>query len=62
MNWKKYANYYVDDWGEQYVGKNQAVISILSLDSMEISILDNLPEDYTPGQVSLVFNIKIKNY
>jgi len=49
---QKYANYYVDDWGEQYVGKNQAVISILSLDSMEISILDNLPEDYTPGQIT----------
>ena len=33
------------------MGKCQAVISLFCVDSLEIKVLDNLPEDYTMGQV-----------
>lgn len=49
---QKYGNYYADDWGEQYVGKSQAVIALFCAESLDVKILENLPEDYTPGQVS----------
>lgn len=48
---QKYGKYYEDDWGEQYVGKSQGVISVLCTDSLELKVLENMPEDYTPGQV-----------
>ena len=47
---QKYANFYVDEWGEQYVGKSQSIISIFSLETLKIEILNKLPHDYTIGQ------------
>jgi hypothetical protein len=41
----------LDDWGEQLVGKSQAVISVVSVDSLDVKVLENLPKDYTPAQV-----------
>jgi hypothetical protein len=38
------------------VGKSQSVVSILSLDSLEVQVLDKLPENYTPGEVKTVEN------
>lgn len=58
-DFKKYANYYSDDWGEQYVGKSQSVISLFCTESLEIRVLENLPEDYAPAQVSISL---YKNY
>ena len=46
---------------KQYVGKSQSVVSILSLDSLEVKVLDKFPEDYTPGQVkTFVYELCVK--
>ena len=43
---------------KQYVGKSQSVVSLFSLDSLEVKVLDKFPEDYTPGQVNISKDIK----
>lgn len=36
---------------KQYVGKSNGVVSVLSLDTLDVKVLDKLPADYTAGQV-----------
>ncbi|XP_026725351.1 acylamino-acid-releasing enzyme-like isoform X1 [Trichoplusia ni] len=42
---------YRQDWGEQLVGKHLSVIVVCKLATETLTILDGLPESWTPGQV-----------
>ena len=42
---------YRDDWGEQLQKKNQPVMCILDWNDNHVSILDNIPDNISPGQV-----------
>ncbi len=44
---------FYEDWGEQLVGKSHPVLCILDVDSGVVSTLDNVPDNISPGQVSL---------
>lgn len=44
---------YRQDWGEQLVGKHLSVIVVCKLATETLTILDGLPESWTPGQVPL---------
>ena len=46
------AQFTVDEWGEQYVGKSESTIAVFDVDTNEIRTLDNLPKDYIPSQVA----------
>ena len=48
---KRYSNFYVDDWGEQYVGKSQSTIAVYDVGANEFKILDRLPTNLTPAHV-----------
>ncbi|CAF0768632.1 unnamed protein product [Brachionus calyciflorus] len=59
---EKYANYHRDEWGEQYVGKSQSTIALYDLETKDLKVLENLPEDFAPATLTwydnkgLVFN------
>ncbi|CAG9584376.1 unnamed protein product [Danaus chrysippus] len=42
---------YKEDWGEQLTSKIQGVIVVCDVDSETFTVLDNLPDDWCPGQV-----------
>ncbi|CAH0579001.1 unnamed protein product [Chrysodeixis includens] len=42
---------YRQDWGEQLVGKHLSVIVVFKLATETLTVLDGLPESWTPGQV-----------
>lgn len=42
---------YIEDWGEQLVGKTSPVVCILDVDSGDIKVLDDILEDCSQGQV-----------
>ncbi|XP_041347509.1 acylamino-acid-releasing enzyme-like [Gigantopelta aegis] len=39
-----------EDWGEQLVGKSVPAVCILDVDSGTVSVMENVPEDVSPGQ------------
>ena len=45
---EKYSNDYVDSWGEQNVEKSQSVIAIFDLETHELNVVENLPNDICP--------------
>ena len=47
---------FYEDWGEQLVGKSHPVLCILDVESGVVSTLDNVPDNISPGQVSLQLN------
>jgi hypothetical protein len=42
---------YIEDWGEQMVGKTSPVVCILDVDSGDIKVLNDILEDCSQGQV-----------
>ena len=46
---------FTEDWGEQLVGKVCPVLCVLDIEQGAASILDNLPENISAGQVIVVF-------
>ncbi|XP_075220428.1 acylamino-acid-releasing enzyme-like isoform X1 [Lycorma delicatula] len=38
------------DWGEQLVGKHQPVVAVYDLKTEKITILEGIPDHYSPGQ------------
>lgn len=40
-----------EDWGEALVGKSSPVLCVLDIESDNISVLEGVPEDISPGQV-----------
>ena len=49
---EKYANFFKDDWGEQYVGKAESCIAVYDLASSEVKVLDKLPRNIVPAQLT----------
>jgi acylaminoacyl-peptidase len=49
---EKYSNHYVDEWGEQNIGKSQSVIAIFDLNTHEVKIVENLPADVCPSSLT----------
>lgn len=48
---EKYSNQYVDEWGEQLIGKSKSTIAVFDIKSNELKIIDNIPDDYSPANV-----------
>ena len=44
---------YRQDWGEQMVGKHSSVLCVLDVESGVPSVLENTPDNVSPGQVNL---------
>lgn len=44
-----------EDWGEQLVGKHIPVICVMDVDTGDVSVLDNVPDHISPGQVSMSY-------
>lgn len=42
-------NFY-EDWGEALVGKNSPVLCVLDIEGDNVSVLEGVPEDISPGQ------------
>nr|AGC92665.2 acylamino-acid-releasing enzyme-like protein [Heliconius erato] len=42
---------YREDWGEQLIGKYQTVVVVCNVDEEKFTILENIPENWCPGQV-----------
>ena len=45
---------YHETWGEQLMERVHPIICILDVESNSISLLENIPENISPGQVTLV--------
>ena len=43
---------YVEHWGEQLVGKSIPVPCVLDVEGGVVSILDNIPDEFSAGPVS----------
>lgn len=44
-------NLYCESWGEQLVERHATVICIMDVEASTISLLENVPDDISPGQV-----------
>lgn len=44
---------YKEDWGEQLIGKYQTVVVVCNVDEEKFTILENIPENWCPGQVRI---------
>lgn len=51
FNFKGTEFIYRPDWGEQLVGKVQPVIVISDFENETLTVMDNIPENVSPGQV-----------
>jgi acylaminoacyl-peptidase len=45
---------FYEDWGEALVGKSCPVLCVLDIEGNNVSLLDGVPEDISPGQVHLL--------
>lgn len=43
---------FYEDWGETLVNKSAPVLCVLDVESNNISVLEGVPENISPGQVS----------
>ena len=43
-----------EEWGEGLVGKHHPVICILDVDTEAITVLEDVPEEISPGLVSVL--------
>lgn len=43
---------FYEDWGESMVSKSIPVLCVLDIESGNISVLEGVPENVSPGQVS----------
>lgn len=42
---------YYEDWGETLVSKSIPVLCILDIEGSNVSVLEGVPDDISPGQV-----------
>ena len=52
---------YLEHWGEQMSGKVHPALCVLDIDAGAVSVLENIPEDVSPGQVKLCLTWTGKN-
>ena len=43
-----------EEWGEGLVGKHHPVICILDVDTETVSVLEDIPDDISPGLVGVL--------
>lgn len=43
---------FYEDWGETLVAKSIPVLCVLDIESNNVSVLEGVPENISPGQVS----------
>lgn len=43
-----------EDWGETLVSKSCPVLCVLDIEGSNVSVLEGVPEDISPGQVSAI--------
>ena len=49
---EKYSNVFSDSWGEQNIDKVKSIIAIFDLKSLELNVIDNLPNDVCPSSLA----------
>ena len=40
-----------EDWGEQMVGKHHPVLCVVAIETGEVSVLEGVPDELSPGLV-----------
>lgn len=48
---------YHEPWGEQMSGKVHPVLCVLDIEAGAVSVLENIPDDISPGQVGHVAQV-----
>lgn len=43
-----------EEWGEQMVGKHQSVLCVVDIEKGEVTILEGVPDDVSPGLVNML--------
>jgi acylaminoacyl-peptidase len=49
---EKYSNVYIDSWGEQNIDKVHSIIAIFDLNSLEVNVIENIPNDVCPSSLT----------
>ena len=45
---------FYEDWGETLVSKSSPVLCVLDIEGSNVSVLEGVPDNISPGQVSCV--------
>lgn len=49
--WQGHQFEYYEDWGEALVNKSSPVLCVLDIESSNITVLEGIPTNISPGQV-----------
>lgn len=53
---------FYEDWGETLVSKSAPVLCVLDIEGNNVSVLEGLPEDISPGQVCVCVAFSLNDY